>query len=75
MSVINPVKPSAVVLASIEDTCDPCVDERTVRTIQQQYQVSHQEEFLRLRAQVEALLLELRTLTLNDAENDPELAL
>lgn len=72
MSVINPVEFLAVDLASIEDTC---VDDRTVQTIQQQYQVSHQEEFLRLRAQVEALLSELRTLTLSDPENDPELAL
>ncbi len=74
MSVINPVKLSiaAAALTSIEDQA---VDERTVRTIQQQYQVSHQEEFLRLRAQVEALLSELRMLTLNDSDNDHELAL
>jgi hypothetical protein len=73
MSVITSLKSSdAAALASIEDQA---ADERTVRTIQQQYQVSHQEEFLRLRAQVEALLSELRTLTLNDSNSDHELAL
>jgi hypothetical protein len=36
------------------------VDERMMRAIQQNYQVSHQEEFLKLRIQTEALLMELR---------------
>ena len=73
MSVMNPIKlQSTVILASTED--QP-VDERIVRTIQQQYQASHQEEFLHLRAQVEALLSELKTLTINDSGNDSELAL
>jgi hypothetical protein len=73
MSVITSLKSfDAAALTSIEDQA---VDERTVRTIQQQYQVSHQEEFLRLRAQVEALLSELKTLTLNDSNSDHELAL
>lgn len=73
MPVINPIKlPSAATLTSTENQS---VDERTVRTIQQQYQASHQEEFLHLRAQVEALLAELKTLTLNDTSSDSELAL
>ncbi|WP_404790039.1 hypothetical protein [Altericista sp. CCNU0014] len=72
MSVINPVKPSIAASPSSEDRA---VDERTVRTIQQQYQVSHQEEFLRLRAQVEALLADLQTRTLNASDSDRELAL
>jgi hypothetical protein len=53
---------------------DQPVDERTARTIQQQYQVTHQEEFLRLRAQVEALLSELQTLSVNGASQDSTLA-
>jgi hypothetical protein len=73
MSVMNPIKlPSAITLTSPKDQC---VDERTVRTIQQQYQASHQEEFLDLRAQVEALLMELKTLTISDSGNDSGLAL
>jgi hypothetical protein len=74
MCVINPIKLSS---AAPLTTCneDQPVDERTARTIQQQYQVSHQEEFLRLRAQVEALLTELKTLAVNDSGNDSELAL
>ncbi len=73
MPVINPIKmPSDATLASSEGQI---VDERTVRTIQQQYQASHQEEFLHLRAQVEALLTELKTLTISDSSNDSELAL
>lgn len=73
MPVINPIKmPSDATLASPEGQI---VDERTVRTIQQQYQASHQEEFLHLRAQVEALLTELKTLTISDSGNDSELAL
>ncbi len=73
MAVSNPVKlPSTAILASPEDQV---IDERTVRTIQQQYQVSHQEEFLHLRAQVEALLMELKILTINNSGNDSELAL
>lgn len=31
-----------------------------MRSIQQNYQVSHQEEFLKLKTQTEALLMELR---------------
>jgi hypothetical protein len=38
----------------------PSIDERMMRSIQQNYQVSHQEEFLKLRIQTEALLMELR---------------
>jgi hypothetical protein len=73
MAVSNPIKlPGTAILVSAEDQI---IDERTVRTIQQQYQVSHQEEFLRLRAQVEALLTELKTLTINNSGNDSELAL
>jgi hypothetical protein len=73
MSVINPIKLSSV--APLTSNEDQSVDERTARTIQQQYQASHQEEFLRLRAQVEALLTELKTLAVNDSVNDSELAL
>jgi hypothetical protein len=52
------------------------VDERTVRTVRQHYHVSHQEEFLRLKAQVEALLSELKTLAVQDSVTDEsELAL
>jgi hypothetical protein len=36
------------------------VDEQTLRSIQRNYQSDHQEEFLRLKAQVETLLSELR---------------
>lgn len=73
MSVINPVKFSiSETPVSIDD--QP-VDERTARTIQQQYQVNHQEEFLRLRAQVEALLSELQSLAVNDSNPDSGLAL
>jgi hypothetical protein len=36
------------------------IDERIMRSIQQNYQVSHQEEFLKLRIQTEVLLMELR---------------
>jgi hypothetical protein len=72
MSVINPVK------LSMPETPVPfdeqLVDERTARTIQQ-YQVNHQEEFLRLKAQVEALLSEIQTLALNDSSPDSGLAL
>jgi hypothetical protein len=72
MSVINPVKLSTPeALVPIDERL---VDERTARTIQQ-YQVNHQEEFLRLKAQVEALLSELQTLALNDSSPDSELAL
>jgi hypothetical protein len=72
MSVINPLKQSIPeTLASIDD--QP-IDERTTRTIQQQYQVTHQEEFLRLRFQVEALLSELQALTVKDASRDSGLA-
>ncbi len=35
------------------------IDERMMRSIQQNYQVGHQEEFLKLRIQTEALLMEL----------------
>jgi antibiotic biosynthesis monooxygenase (ABM) superfamily enzyme len=73
MTVSNPVKlPSAGTLTSTEDQL---IDERTVRTIQQQYQAGHQEEFLNLRAQVEALLTELKGLTSSNSGNDSELAL
>ena len=73
MSVINPVKFSiSETHVSIDD--QP-VDERTARTIQQQYQANHQEEFLRLRAQVEALLSELQSLAVNDSNSDSGLAL
>jgi hypothetical protein len=72
MSVINPVKLSvSETLVPIEDRL---VDERTARTIQQ-YQVSHQEEFLRLKAQVEALLLEIQTRSVNDSHPESGLAL
>jgi hypothetical protein len=36
------------------------IDERMMRSIQQNYQINHQEEFLKLRTQTEALLMELR---------------
>jgi hypothetical protein len=73
MSVINPVRFSiSETLVSIDDQA---VDERTARTIQQQYQVNHQEEFLRLRAQVEALLSELQSIAVNDSNSDSRLAL
>jgi hypothetical protein len=73
MSVINPVKfssPETPVSMDVQT-----VDERTVRTIQQQYQANHQEEFLRLRAQIEALLTELQALASNDSTHDSGLAL
>jgi hypothetical protein len=73
MSVINPVRFSiSETPVSIDDQA---VDERTARTIQQQYQVNHQEEFLRLRAQVEALLSELQSIAVNDSNSDSRLAL
>jgi hypothetical protein len=78
MSVINPIKlPAEAPLPSTDDQSagDQSVDERTVRTIQQQYQATHQEEFLNLRAQVEALLAELKNLTISDSGNDSKLAL
>jgi hypothetical protein len=73
MSVMNPIKLSSA--ATLTSSEAQFVDERTVRTIEQQYQATHQEEFLSLKAQVEALLSELKTLTLNDSGNDSELAL
>jgi hypothetical protein len=36
------------------------VDERMMRSIQQNYQVSHQEEFLKLKTQAEVLLMKLQ---------------
>jgi signal transduction protein with GAF and PtsI domain len=55
--------------------CEP-VDERTVQTVRQHYQTDHQEEFLRLKAQVESLLSELKTLAVhNHAADESELAL
>lgn len=44
------------------------IDERTMRSIQQNYQVSHQEEFLKLRIQTEALLMELRQFARHQSE-------
>jgi hypothetical protein len=38
----------------------PSIDERMMRSIRQNYQISHQEEFLKLRIQTETLLIELR---------------
>lgn len=73
MSVINPVRFSIPETPVSID--DQAVDERTARTIQQQYQVNHQEEFLRLRAQVEALLSELQSIAVNDSNSDSRLAL
>jgi hypothetical protein len=72
MSVINPLKQSIPETLAFID--DQPVDERTTRTIQQQYQVTHQEEFLRLKFQVEALLSELQALTVKDASRDSGLA-
>jgi hypothetical protein len=45
------------------------VDERTMRSIQQNYQVSHQEEFLRLKTQAEILLTELRKFGRHQSDN------
>lgn len=72
MSVITPVKLS--MSETIVPMSDRLVDERTARTIQQ-YQVSHQEEFLRLKAQVEALLSEIQTRSLSDSNSESEVAL
>lgn len=71
MAVINPVKPSVDTLLASEELP---VDERMVKTIQQQYQTNHQEEFLRLRVQVEALLTELQA-TVSGGSQNSELAL
>jgi hypothetical protein len=72
MSVITPVKLSmSETLVPIDDQL---VDERTARTIQQ-YQVSHQEEFLRLKVQVEALLCEIQNRSANDSNPESGLAL
>jgi hypothetical protein len=46
--------------ASVGASETSSIDERMMRSIQQNYQVSHQEEFLKLRIQTEALLMELR---------------
>jgi hypothetical protein len=51
-----------------QTSCESCasaieaqsIDERIMRSIKQNYQISHQEEFLKLRTQTEALLMELR---------------
>jgi hypothetical protein len=72
MSVINPVKLSMPETPVSID--EQLVDERTARTIQQ-YQVNHQEEFLRLKAQVEALLSEIQTRSVNDSNPESGLAL
>lgn len=45
------------------------MDERMMRSIQQNYQVSHQEEFLKLRVQTEALLMELRQFAGHQSED------
>jgi hypothetical protein len=37
------------------------VDERVLRSVRLHYQSNHQEEFLRLKAQVESLLSEIQT--------------
>jgi hypothetical protein len=60
MSVVNPVRLS--IPETLVSSDERIVDERTARTIQQ-YQVNHQEEFLRLRAQVEALLSATQIMT------------
>lgn len=44
------------------------VDERTMRSIQQNYQIDHQEEFVKLKTQVEALLTQLRAFTGHQSE-------
>jgi hypothetical protein len=36
------------------------IDERMMRSIRQNYQINHQEEFLQIRTQTEALLMEIR---------------
>jgi hypothetical protein len=36
------------------------IDERMMRSIRKNYQINHQEEFLQIRTQTEALLLEIR---------------
>jgi hypothetical protein len=36
------------------------IDERMMKSIRQNYQISHQEEFLQIRTQTEALLMEIR---------------
>jgi hypothetical protein len=36
------------------------IDERMMNFIRQNYQISHQEEFLQIRTQTEALLMEIR---------------
>ncbi|MCG9891379.1 MAG: hypothetical protein MH252_09910 [Thermosynechococcaceae cyanobacterium MS004] len=46
--------------ANLSELETQAVDERTLKSIQQNYQASHQEEFLKLKTQAEALLLNLR---------------
>jgi hypothetical protein len=41
-------------------------EERILQSVQLHYQTDHQEEFLRLKAQVESLLMELETLSGHD---------
>lgn len=41
-------------------------EERILQSVRLHYQTDHQEEFLRLKAQVESLLMELETLSGND---------
>jgi hypothetical protein len=66
---MNLMKSSNVAAGSEAAICEP-VDERTVRTVRQHYRVNHQEEFLRLKAQVESLLSELNTLAMHDPATD-----
>jgi hypothetical protein len=48
-------------------------EERILQSVRLHYQTDHQEEFLRLKAQVESLLMELETLSGNDV-GMPEIA-
>lgn len=47
-------------------------EERILQSVRLHYQTSHQEEFLRLKAQVESLLMELETLSGDDVDT-PEI--
>lgn len=67
-NLLNPVLEQPSARSSFSALETQFVDERMMRSIQQNYQVSHQQEFLKLRIQAEALLLELRKFARNPSE-------
>ncbi|HEY9827706.1 MAG TPA: hypothetical protein V6D19_19890 [Stenomitos sp.] len=64
------VSPSSSATAVLIDPAD----ERTVKTVRQHYQTSHQEEFMRLKAQVESLLVELQSIGTDQSSENVESA-